>query len=208
LGFALVCAIKWSHSVDEVRTNHKFAFAEAARTRRKDFADRLNRSSYVAMGEGRQPHARRIRQLAGAGGAQSVVFQSVTVAAHQAIERVLAREREVASAAISLAQGEKLRDMIESLEAVLDALHQTLSAQGMTMLHMAPERAHAVSGDRSWWFTLTEALQSLDDGIQRISAIVSGQPRGGPARTLSSVVVRLLRQHHRCLMDEAEQWIT
>lgn len=196
--------------MDGVRAKYKAQFLDDARNRRQDQVDRLSRSAGidVAVADGVQPHAKRIRDLAGTTGSQSVVFQSVTVAALQALEQVLAREREVAEAAISLAQGEKLREMIESLEAVLDALHEMLSAQGSKMLHMAPERANGAGAERSWWFTLTEALQSLDDGINRIASLVSGQPKGGPARTLSSIIVRLLHQHHQQLLDEAEQWIT
>ena len=137
-----------------------------------------------------------------------VAFQSIAVASFQTLKKVLAHQRRAADAAISLAQGEKLTQMIDDSEATAEAIVGILNAQGSHILNLAPSEVKQSGGENSWWFALAEVLQTLEDGTTRIVSLASGQPKGGPARRLSSIVVRLLRTHHHALMSEAEEWIS
>ncbi|MEX0747096.1 MAG: hypothetical protein WED81_03945 [Rhodothermales bacterium] len=137
-----------------------------------------------------------------------VAFQSVAVATLQTLRRVLDRQYHAARAAISLAQGEKLERMIWDSEATVDAIAGILNSQGLRMLNLAREEPDRVAAGNSWWFALAEVIESIDDGIKCIMSLASGQPKGGPARQLSSAVLRLLREQHRQLLAEADAWIS
>lgn len=156
------------------------------------------------------PHAERVRALAEHDSSGSVVFQSTAVGALQVLRRVAAAERAAADAAISLAQQQKLEDMISGLEATAAALQDTLSTQGRQMLGLCDDsRASArPAEERSWWFALSEAVEALEEGTAWMATVVSGQPKGCAARTLSSIIARQLRRHHQELLSEAEAWIT
>ncbi len=154
------------------------------------------------------PYAERVRSLAKHSQAEGMVFQSVAVSSLQALRRTLACERQVARAAISMAQGEKLQEMIGTLETTIAALGEILSLQGEKMLDLCafPEMPPG-EASRSWWFALTEAIEVLEKGSTWITGLVSGQPKGSAARTLGSIVVRLLHRHHNALLLEADQWM-
>lgn len=155
------------------------------------------------------PHAERVRALAQHEKAGSVVFQSTAVGALQVLQRVVAAERQAAEAAISLAQQEKLRDMVASLEATAAALQDTLSTQGRQMLGLCEGRPCGTDAahERSWWFALTETVEALEEGTAWMANVVSGQPKGCAARMLSSIIARQFRRHHHELLAEAEAWI-
>jgi hypothetical protein len=61
--------------------------------------------------------------------------------------------------------------------------------------------------ERSWWFTLSDTLDTLDDDAARIDAIASGQAIGTASRELAEAAAELLRRHHERLVVEAERWI-
>lgn len=153
------------------------------------------------------PFADRVRHVVG-NLENGVAFQSLAVASLQTLDKVLACERLAAAAAISLAQGEKLRSMIETSVGTAEAIAEVLDAQGAHMLTLVPADRDVEEGDNSWWFALTETIQAIEDGTKRILSLASGQPKGGPGRRLSSVVVRLLRQQHHQLLAEADAWIS
>lgn len=153
------------------------------------------------------PYSERVRNIV-SGLQGSVACQSVAVAVFQTLERVLQRERLAAKAAISLAQGEKLERMIRTSESALDALTDALNAQGSHMLNLSVETDLSPAEERSWWFALTEAIESIENGTQRILSLASGQPKGGAARKLSTIVVQLLRNKHHQLFSEADAWIS
>lgn len=152
-------------------------------------------------------HAECIRELV-LSFPDGVAFQSVAVATLQTLRRVLDRQYHAARAAISLAQGEKLERMIWDSEATVDAIAGILNSQGLRMLNLAREEPDRVAAGNSWWFALAEVIESIDDGIKCIMSLASGQPKGGPARQLSSAVLRLLREQHRQLLAEADAWIS
>ena len=153
------------------------------------------------------PYADQIRHVIG-DMENGVAFQSLAVASLQTLQTVLTCEKQAAEAAISLAQGEKLADMIGSSEATAEAIAEALDAQGAHMLNFTPPDAPDEDGERSWWFTLTESIQAIEDGTNRILSLAAGQPKGGPGRKLSAIVVRLLRRQHQQLLVEADAWIS
>ncbi len=153
------------------------------------------------------PYADAVRHVVG-NVENGVAFQSLAVAALQTLEKVLACEKKAANAAISLAHGEKLTEMIETTAATAEAIAEALDAQGTRMLDLSNDAAGGSDEDRSWWFALTEAIESIEDGTTRILSLASGQPKDGPGRKLSSIVVRLLRRQHQQLLAEADAWIS
>lgn len=153
------------------------------------------------------PYAEQVRRVIG-GPNRGVAFQSLAVASLQTLHTVLACEKQAAAAAISLAQGEKLSDMIETSETTAAAIADALDDKGLHMLNLTPGDGTGQHGDTSWWFALTETIQAIEDGTNRILSLASGQPKGGPGRQLSSVVVRLLRNQHHRLLSEADAWIS
>lgn len=153
------------------------------------------------------PYADRIRNIV-ASLQSSVACQSVAVAAFQTLDRVLHRERLAENAAISLAQGEKLNQMIQMSEAALEAISDALNAQGNHMVNLTVDADLNPPEENSWWFALTEVIESIENGTQRMLSLASGQPKGGAARKLSTIVVQLLRGKHQQLLTEADAWIS
>lgn len=193
-------------------TSKLFSKANGKGTR-EDYKAKLWRSSENGKSEvelaelPRCPYADQIRHAA-ANAKSSVAFQSLTVAALQTVRTVLSRERKAAEAAISLAQGEKLEQMIQTLESTAGALSEVLDAQGSLMLNLTPHEEASPEDHNSWWFALTESIQSIEDGTNRILSLSAGQPKGGAGRRLSAVMVRLLRSQHQQLLAEADAWIS
>lgn len=153
--------------------------------------------------------ADRIRRLAAERELDdSLAYQSAAVAALQALTRVLRSEEQAAQAAISLAQGTMLHDMVGTVEALRDAVQETLGARGATMLALAaPERASAAADEESWWFALVEAMTALEEGAAWVAGLGSGQPKHSPVRLLCSIVARVLHRHHKALLAEAKEWM-
>ena len=206
--------------MNEANTGNRFPFLNIdgkQRGRRQNYRDRLNRPSYVsldaemddelAVADPNSAYAERVRALACTPGRDTTVFQSVVVAALQTLHRVVTRQRQAAAASISLAQGDKMRQMVESTEAMIAALTDSLSQQGTKMFQLC-SGTPAQRGEASWWFALTETIQGLEEGMERMASLVYGQPKGAPARQLSSLVVRLMHNQHNTLLSEAEQWIS
>lgn len=153
------------------------------------------------------PYADAVRRVVG-DLENGVAFQSLAVASLQTLQKVLMCEKQAAEAAISLAQGEKLNDMIEDSEGTVGAIAEALDAQGTHMLNLSADDVDGHDGDNSWWFALAETIEAIEDGTTRILSLASGQPKGGPGRQLSSIVVRLLRRQHHQLLAEADAWIS
>ncbi|HMB92697.1 MAG TPA: hypothetical protein VKP65_17735 [Rhodothermales bacterium] len=151
-------------------------------------------------------YAEQIQCLSHQDEVPSVAFQCIVVAALQTLDRVRRSEQHVAEAALSLAQRQKLDAMIATVDAVADALHAILTPQGATMLKQHTERAPETP-EHLWWFALSEALHTLEEGLAWIRSVATGQARGGAAHTLSRIISLLLYEHYRDLFDEAEQWM-
>lgn len=149
----------------------------------------------------------QVRMLATHPDAGTLAFQSVLVAALTATNRVLKSERQAAGAAISLAQREKLHEMVQVVEQTMEALLDMLTPQGKKMLDMSPSTSQGDSNESSWWFALTEAQRANAESVDWMQSVVVGQPREGLARTLSQILTDLFQQHDTMFLGEAEQWI-
>ncbi|MFB6231401.1 MAG: hypothetical protein ABEL04_09605 [Salinibacter sp.] len=161
-----------------------------------------------------EPNVEAIQTLIDKADCQGATYQSVAVAAVQILERALRYEREAADAALSLGQQEKLESMVETAEQATSVLRSTLSAQGHKVMHLrmeevqSPSSSSASSRQHPWWFVLTDALEVLEEGTDRMTSLTTGQPVNSPARELSQHVAQLLRGHHDTLLLEAEDWIS
>ena len=132
----------------------------------------------------------------------SIAFQSVLVAAIQIIERVREDEIAVASAAISLGQRQILSQMLASVDALLQTLHNALNDQGARILDLQPRGLAKDEAKHSWWFCLAGAIETLNAGTDWITLIVSGQDQESPCRKLANVVTGFLEKHHTQLNAE------
>ncbi len=184
---------------------------------RPDYKEKLERTRFspptetavdvLEAMEEELPYAEQLRSLAERKHIHGVAFQSVAVAAVQVLNETLFRERRAASVAISMAQRERLDQMIVALEATNSAICTMLNAQGRKMLDLSAANGGGGGKETSWWFALTEAIESIENGIETVTSIVSRQPKGGAARTLSSVVTRVLRRHQHAMLAEADEWM-
>ena len=165
----------------------------------------------ASLREDAEVAAQRVRQLSSSTEARRVVFQSVAVTGLQLLRAILRRDRQALEAAISLGQREKLQNMIEALEELSETLQQSLSQQGAQMLDLcgpAPsEDQEPHPEEDSWWFALTEALESIEGGIQQMDNLADGQPEDSAPHRLSDLLAEILRRQHAELLHEAQQWI-
>ena len=149
-----------------------------------------------------------------------IAFQATLAAAAQAVQRALQYEENAERAALSLAQNDALGVMTAELRTVSDSLQASLDAQGRCLMPPCVEakkrgfrllRRDRVAAVReecpAWWFSLTEAIESLEEGSTRMQALANGQPTDAPSRVLSESTAELLREHHDRLLDEADRWI-
>lgn len=137
----------------------------------------------------------------------SATVQSVLVAALQAVHRVLQCERQAVQASISLGQGEKLQQMIASLEATEQALRESLTEQGAKMLDLTLKKGPLAAGsdkEHPWAAALSCILLTLEEDIDWIISLVARQPKGSPGRTISGIVVHLLHHHYNQVLAETE----
>lgn len=146
--------------------------------------------------------ADRIERLQLAVDRKAPAFQSVLAVVVKDIEVLREAEANVVAAALSLAHREKIGAMLAETDSALEALHR-LAEHPMT--HGGPDRGGKDKG--SWWYVLADATHVLESGIDRISSLVGSQPRGSGVRDLVSAAVRLMRSHHKLLLDEAGRWI-
>ncbi len=146
-------------------------------------------------------YAARIRALAAQGGG-GCAFQSVAAAACGVLQQVAAAEEHAFGSALSLAQQQKLQEMIGELDEARAALKGALQSPGMSADAPAPGAAPGV-----WWFALTESLCVIEEAVGCIRRVVARQPRGCATRTLGGILMRMLHRHHARLLVEAGHWI-
>ncbi|PSQ84288.1 MAG: hypothetical protein BRD44_01505 [Bacteroidetes bacterium QS_7_67_15] len=167
----------------------------------------------ASLREDAEVASERVRQLSSSTEARRVVFQSVAVTGLQLLHSILQRDRQALAAAISLGQREKLENMIGALETLSETLKQSLSQQGAQMLDLcaaADEKNGAATletDEDSWWFALTEALESIEGGIEQMDSLADGQPEESAPHRLSDLMAEVLRRQHKELLREAQQWI-
>lgn len=131
-------------------------------------------------------------------------FQSVAVAAVQTLRTVRAAEAHAARAAISLAQQERLREMVAMLDDTSDALNDVLTRQGARMLAMGAEQNSEVKAGNSWKEAVHNAQQISLRSANWLRAVVGGQPEGCAIRRLSETVTGLLHAHAEMFAAEAD----
>lgn len=149
----------------------------------------------------------KLRDLAGHDATEGAAFQSVIVAILQVLDRVRDSEYKATACAMSLAQRERLGTMTESLQETASALRSMLSVPGRKMFACHAGESAPAEEEKSWWFAISEAMETVEQGIETIVSIVARQAKGGVERDLASIVVRLLRRHQHVLHVEVDQWI-
>jgi len=159
--------------------------------------------------EAAQPDVDALRALVERTEQTGSAFQSVAVAAVQILERALSYEREAAEAALSLGQQEKLKSMVETVERAAALLRSNLDARGGKVIHLCAQGDRPEpTNNQPWWFALTDALEVLEEGTDRMTSLTTAQPDDSPARKLSQLIAQLLRGHHDALLLEADDWIS
>lgn len=128
-------------------------------------------------------------------------FQGVLVAALSLLERVRLAEEQASYAAISLAQREKVLALLAETDATVAAL-RSIASRPQDL-----PRPGAAQTAASWWYALAEVTQVIESAIDRLSYVVSGQPKGSAVRGLVTEILKVLRGHHRLLLGEATRWI-
>lgn len=131
-----------------------------------------------------------------------LAFRSMVVQALQAAERVLAAERHVALATMSLGQRNELDAMTSTVDALIHALRPLLGDQGHRLLALGGSPRPSLAAPTTWWACLDHALTTLDHEAQRLAAVACGQADQSPVRVLSRALCRLFRDHHARLQDE------
>ncbi|MFW5972570.1 MAG: hypothetical protein ACOCTG_01145 [Bacteroidota bacterium] len=163
-------------------------------------------SGYQSIRSDVSPIVGRLQEIVQVSGHESIIMQSVLVACLQSVHSALKSEERVAGASISLAQEEKMQELVSELVAVKRILESALTHQGRAMLELS-RKEHMVGAPDRWWYALSEAIEELEKGTERVSSLVGNQPKGTEARLLAGAVVRLLHSHHAQLVVEAEEWM-
>ena len=145
-----------------------------------------------------------VRRMQDHEAAPSLGFQSVAVAAVQTLRTVRAAEAHAANAAISLAQQERLREMVAMLDETTKALNDILTSQGARMLAMGAEQTGEVKAGNSWKEAVHNAQQISLRSANWLRAVVGGQPDGCAIRRLSETVTTLLHAHAETFAAEAD----
>jgi len=146
-----------------------------------------------------------VRQMQNQEAAPTLGFQSVAVAAVQTLRTVRQAEVHAADAALSLAQQERLREMIATIDATVQALKDVLTDQGTRMLSMGSTSASNVpSASTSWKDAVNEAQQVSLRSAHWLRSVVGGQPDGCAIRRLSETVTALLHAHAETFAEEAD----
>jgi hypothetical protein len=146
-----------------------------------------------------------------------VALQSTVAVARETILRVLTAERAAEAAALSLAQRELLADLRSELEEAEAALTRALTDRGRRVLGSAESPKTSLSRRLGWrrsspppmkWDeALSSALESMDAGVDLLTALASGQPQDTTARKIAQVTARLLSEHHSALEGVSARWL-
>lgn len=134
----------------------------------------------------------------------TLAFQSVAVSAVQLLRRVRVCEEKAVDEALSLAQREKLHQMVVSLDETIAAVEELLTDQGRRMLAMGAHQGDAATVTGSWEQALDDAQETNRRGADWLQSAVCGQPKESAAARLSQIVTGLLQQHSStCEMEAA-----
>lgn len=142
--------------------------------------------------------AERIRSIVESVPPKDATFTSVATVVASVLQQTHAVEKNALKAAISLAQRDMLEAMCLETRTMVDALLPFVRT---------PAGVGSSDSEQSWWFALSEATETLGDGIDRLSAIVGRQEKGSAVRDLAALAVRVLRDHRQDLVREADDWM-
>ncbi len=147
-----------------------------------------------------------------------IAFQSTLAAAVQAVRQALQHEEAVSEAALSLAHRDALSEMTGEMRTTCSALEAALDRQGRSLMPVdqadkkrsfrfaaRTSRQKEASHRPTWFGSLSDAIEVLDNGASCMGALASGQPADAPSRTLGTATANLLRDHHDRLTAEAER---
>ncbi len=151
--------------------------------------------------------AARIRALTLDERVGGAAFQSVSVVVLTVLEDIREREMDVLNTAASLGQRIRLEEMTATLDSAIEALAELLSGPGRMMHDMQTDAGTDEPKETLWWYAVSDAMQSLENGLKRVAATVACQPKGGPSRTLGGIVNQLLHTHYNVLLREAQDWM-
>jgi len=166
-----------------------------------------------------------VRHASRKGSAASL--HSTLAAADEAVRLALTCEAAAEGAALSLGQRETMDSLRAELCEASAALGAALQAQGRGSTPNVASSARGFrlrlpdrfrlsdrssgqgpQGSPTWWFALTEAIEALGEGAERLEALASGQPKAAPARAVAEATAELLRGHHACLLKQADRWLS
>lgn len=134
----------------------------------------------------------------------SIAFQSVLVSAIQIFQRVQEDETALSNAAISLAQRQQIKEMLDSVELMTETLKTALNAQGTRILDLQPNNLSSSTEKKTWWICVESTIKTLTAGNEWINSIVAGQDEENPTRILASIVSSFLKDHHSTLHSEVQ----
>lgn len=127
-------------------------------------------------------------------------FQSVCAVIQQVLMKVLVAESMAASAAISLAQQDRLRGMCAEVRNMMDTLAPWVPSE-------TPPMSLPSAAESSWWYALSEAMHLVEDSAEQLSAVVARQEKRANLRNMAAQAVRVLRDHYNILLAESKNFL-
>jgi len=127
-------------------------------------------------------------------------FISVVTIIGTVLRRVLAAEKMLEAASISLAQRTKMGHMKQETSRMIEVLGAEMPNQVSLSKVVAPE-------EQSWWFALSETTHILEESVEQLSSMVAKQEKGSAVRDLSAQCVSLMRDHYNVYLSEARNWM-
>ncbi len=153
--------------------------------------------------------ATEIRTLCSESALKKTAYRIAVESAIGSLEKVIAAEAYLKDAAISLAQEQKLSQLLNEMHEVARAL---TTCPGLKVSGgRAPSTAEVEvlkPALPQWWFALSEMLLTTEREIEFLVSIGRGQPREAAARQLCNLIIRVLRKHYQVMFDEAETWMS
>ena len=151
--------------------------------------------------------------------ASGTAFQSMLVATVHAVQRAVARLRAAESAALSLAQQQRVAAVAEDLQTTAADLRTHLDAQGHCilgeprtlrekMIEAGTKMQEALAARKeetappSWTQALAEAIDTLGEEADQLADLASAQAEGTPAGAVGRQAVNRLRTHRGALLGE------
>lgn len=127
-------------------------------------------------------------------------FISVATILGTVLRRVLAAEKMLEGASISLAQRTKMGAMRAETSRMIEVLGAEMPNQVSLSKVDAPE-------EPSWWFALSETTHVLEESVEQLSGMVAKQEKGSAVRDLTAQCVSLMRDHYNVYLSEARNWM-